>query len=205
MPPRSDEVHPRMGNPHRHDGLLGGHERPVYNLRQPIHRKCVVASGTDLCQGSSLQRIYHTALFPRSRHRTKFARAQPARMLPRCERHHLHRTVHPHRNYPRHGWMGEGMPSCLDNHSVDTPIEYGTLRRPVDTLRNCPHLQSLLGRTCDSDCGRGSSWLAIQRKGQGHSTRRLQARRQTCALAGGCNSRRLRTCRPPLRAAHTLG
>lgn len=66
----SDEIHPRMGDAHRPYGILGGHERSVYHIRQPIYRKCMVASPPAIRQGISLQGLYHTAVFAGGRHRT---------------------------------------------------------------------------------------------------------------------------------------
>ena len=40
-------------------------------------------------KGISLQGLYHSALFTGSRYRPQLARAEPAGLLPRCERHHL--------------------------------------------------------------------------------------------------------------------
>ena len=81
LPQGSDEIHQGAGEHDAARGLLGGHERPVHHLRQPLHRNPLVPAEGHLRQGSPVQGLHHPALFPDGRHRSELPRAQPARLL----------------------------------------------------------------------------------------------------------------------------
>ena len=54
LPQGRHEVHQRVGRPDTQDGLLGGHEEPLYHLRQPLHRNVVVAVEATLQERTAL-------------------------------------------------------------------------------------------------------------------------------------------------------
>ena len=72
---------------------------------------------------------HHTTLFTGSRYRTKHTRAEPTRMLQRCERHYLCGTICHQKSETRNEPMGDTGIFGMDDNSVDTSLKHGTLRR----------------------------------------------------------------------------
>ena len=93
MPAGGNEIYQGVDEPHQADGLLGGSGAPVYHLRQQVYRNALVPAQAVIYQGIPLQGLHHPALLAYGRYGTQFARAQPARLLPRYKRHHLYRQV----------------------------------------------------------------------------------------------------------------
>ena len=109
--------------------------------------------------------LHHPALLSYGRHRSEFTRTEPAGMLPRRQGHHLHRAVRGSRSARKHERMGHSMFPCMDNHTLDTPIEHGSLRRTVDTLCHRADIQPLQRLARNSRSGRSSSLVRFRSEG----------------------------------------
>ena len=173
LPRGGDEIYGRMAYPYRAHRLLGRHGRPLYHLRQPLHRDALVAPEADILEGTALQGQVHTALFSCRRYRAQQPRAQPAGLLPRRQGHHLRRPVQGNRR-------GRAVFPRVDDHSLDTPVQYRPLRRAPYRLCEGAFRQSLQRRrmhiySCQGSCGervlRQDALRGAARRHEGHGTR----------------------------------
>ena len=81
--------------------------------------------------------------------RLELARAEPARLLPRCKGYNRSGTVQDEEPETRNGGVGYSLFPGMDYDSVDTALEHRSLRRPENRLRGRTDLQRLYGREDD--------------------------------------------------------
>ena len=85
-----------------------------------------------------LKELYKKGYLARSRYRTLVARAQPAGLLSRCKRHHLHRPVPCTQRSTLHTQQylfrrtNPRLLPRLDHHAMDTAVQHSTMRRTED-------------------------------------------------------------------------
>ena len=96
------------------------HEKPVYHLRQQLHRVGVVGNQTDGRQGAYLQRLQNRALLPSLRNRALFARS--CARLQRRRGNFRIRQIQAQRRR-------QHLFSCLDDDSLDAPVQRRALHR----------------------------------------------------------------------------
>ena len=178
--PRSRHgVHGRMGGPHAPHGLLGEHGGSVRHLRQQVHRNPLVAAAPALRQGAPLQGLHHPALLARRGNGPLDPRAEPARMLPRREGHHLHGAVprrarRPERSPLRRGprrerraarsRSGRHLLPGMDHNPLDAALEHGAGRRSGHPLREAQVPQPLHTAAAVRHPGRKPRELLLRRQ-----------------------------------------
>ena len=100
-------------------GLLGQPRRPVRDLRARLYRERLAVAQAALRQRLAVQGLHHSAVFAGGGHGAQLARAEPAGLLPRCERHLCDGTL-------QSRWRRRPLLHRLDHHALDAVIE----RRP---------------------------------------------------------------------------